>query len=184
MMHRIKSALKGILVLFAFAIIGVIIAIQITKRPIIPSGETVSIALPDVAPEVAAAVSFTIAITATAGGPEAALFEGGSWFRMRGMAHSAMLICHPRGLLVFDTGLGRDVFEQFKAFPFLTRQMVAFKMTSPLVDQKVMDDFCPDRSIELVPSHLHWDHAGGIEDFPDLPVWAVPGPWTLRALTG
>lgn len=174
-MKRVKGLLKKFLYLIVILVIVAIVAVQLTKRPIEPSPDIAPLSIPDVSPDIASKISFRIVITATASAPEAGMFEGGSWTKTRQLAHSAMLICHPDGLIIFDTGLGREVLTQFADFPFMTRQMVKFELTSPLVEQVNFESFCPGRAPEIILSHLHWDHAGGVEDFSALPVWAVPG---------
>lgn len=173
-MLSMKTITKNLLVIICLLAITSYVAIQVSKRPIPVPSETHAIKLPEVSPEVSSKISFSIVTTATAIAPEAGMFEGGSWLKVRDLAHSAMLICHPKGLIVFDTGLGREVDTQFKDFPFMTQQTVKFKLIAPLVDQVDFDEACPGRPVDVVLSHLHWDHAGGIEDLSGVPVWVVP----------
>lgn len=116
-------------------------------------------------------IRMSILVTATVMAPEAIMFEGGSWFTQRKMAHSAILICHPDGLLMFDTGLGRDIDAQFEAMPGYLKPLFTYEVTTPAVEQLDQEEFCPGRSLQIMLSHLHWDHASGIEDFPNVPVW-------------
>jgi len=116
-------------------------------------------------------IRMSIVVTATVMAPEAIMFEGGSWFTQRKMAHSAILICHPDGLLMFDTGLGRDIDAQFEAMPGYLKPLFTYEVTTPAVEQLDKEEFCPGRPLQIMLSHLHWDHASGIEDFPDVPVW-------------
>lgn len=117
-------------------------------------------------------IRMSIMVTATVMAPEAIMFEGGSWFTQRKMAHSAILLCHPDGLLMFDTGLGRDIDAQFEAMPRYLKPLFTYEVTTPAVEQLVQEEFCPGRPLQIMISHLHWDHASGIEDFPGIPVWA------------
>lgn len=116
-------------------------------------------------------IRMSIMVTATVMAPEAIMFEGGSWFTQRKMAHSAILICHPEGLLMFDTGLGRDIDAQFEAMPAYLKPLFTYEITAPAVEQLDQEEFCPERPLQIMLSHLHWDHASGIEDFPNVPVW-------------
>ena len=113
----------------------------------------------------------TTVVTASAEAPEGAMFEGGSWTKTRKLAHSAVLICHPKGLLMFDTGLGVDIDAQFEDMPSFLKLLVAYEKGVPAIEQLDRESFCPNRDLSIVLSHLHWDHAGGVEDFPEAPVW-------------
>ncbi len=119
----------------------------------------------------AALISLSILVTATGEAPEALLFEGGSWRTTRTLGHSAVLVCHPDGLLMFDTGLGRNVDAQFEDMPFYIKPFMAYEVTAPVVERLNQEAFCPGRPLVIIASHLHWDHASGIKDFPGVPVW-------------
>lgn len=119
----------------------------------------------------AAGIRLTIVVTARTAAPEAILFEGGGWLTERPMAHSAVLVCHRDGLVMFDTGLGRQIDSQFENMPFLLKPLLSYQVSSPVVDQVDLDAFCPGRPLEIALSHMHWDHASAIEDFPATPVF-------------
>lgn len=128
-------------------------------------------------PRVSAAdigIKFSILPTAATSAPEGIMFEGGSLFKTRPMNHSAVMICHPRGFILFDTGLGRHIASQFGEFPPLTRQFFGYEKRAAAADVIAQTNPCPGRPLVIIPSHLHWDHAGGIEDFPDAEVWVKP----------
>ena len=116
-------------------------------------------------------IRLSVMVTATVEVPEAIMVEGGSWQITRQMGHSAVLVCHQEALLMFDTGLGRDIDAQFENMPFLPRMMMSYEMIAPAVEQLDRELFCPGRPLQIMLSHLHWDHASAIEDFPDVPVW-------------
>ena len=119
-------------------------------------------------------LKFSILPTATATAPEGIMFEGGSWFKTRTMNHSAVMICHPQGFILFDTGLGRHIESQFGDFPMMTRLFFGYQKLATAADVIAKANPCPGRPLFIIPSHLHWDHAGGIEDFPNAEVWVEP----------
>ncbi len=116
----------------------------------------------------------SILVTATVMAPEAIMFEGGSWLKSRKMGHSAILICHPKALLIFDTGLGREIDTQFKSMPAWQKPFFTYDIIAPAIEQLDSAVFCPESPTQIILSHLHWDHASGIEDFANAPVWTPP----------
>ncbi|MFC3809324.1 MBL fold metallo-hydrolase [Lacihabitans lacunae] len=121
-------------------------------------------------------VSFSLSIIETgyAKTSEAFVFRGGSLFKTRKLSHVAILIQHPKGTFVFDTGLGNHIEAQFHdKFSFLDRQMFKFTKLKSLTETFREHGFSPDSIDFIVPSHLHFDHASGIEDFPQAEVWTT-----------
>lgn len=102
---------------------------------------------------------------------EALVVGGGSWLRYRHPAHVAVLVRHPLGNLLFDTGLGRQVDAQFAVNGFMDRQFFGYEHVKPAVDQLAQAGWAPDRIQRIVPSHMHWDHVSALPDFPDAEVW-------------
>lgn len=162
---------------FAALVIAITLAmiagatVFLTKRPIDLAGLESDPVLSPGGTTTDVTVSFSILPTATLTVAEGVMFEGGSWFAQRRMDHSAVLICHPQGLIIFDTGLGRNIDNDFSDFPLENRLALSYEKLATVADVIAMDDPCPTRPRIILPSHLHWDHAGGIEDFPDAEVW-------------
>lgn len=106
------------------------------------------------------------------GAPEAFIVAGGSWLQYRHPVHTAVLVKHPQGTFLFDTGLGRQVAQQFGANTWLDRQFFAYGPVNPVADQFEKAGWAIDSVKMIVPSHMHWDHISALTDFPDTPVWA------------
>ena len=122
--------------------------------------------------EVTTNVGFSVIKTASTGlTPEAVLVEGGSWFKLRQLAQNAVLIRHPKGDVLIDTGLGKNIHEQFEENDFLDRQLFRFEALNPVHSQLQDASYNPNNISKIIPTHLHWDHASGIEDFPLAQVW-------------
>lgn len=103
----------------------------------------------------------------SAGAAEAMVVGGGRWLTRRFPTQCAVLIRHPKGNLLFDTGLGRHVKEQFAANSWLDRQLFAFVPGKPAADQLQEHGWDPQSIGLIVPSHMHWDHVSALPDFPD-----------------
>lgn len=119
--------------------------------------------LPPVGPS---QVRFALVKTGHVTTAEALTYSCGSPLRQVGMNHTAVLIEHPQGSILFDTGLGRNVDAQFaEDMPSWAAPLFAFEKDTPARDQLAAAGIAPPRLIVL--SHAHWDHASAIEDFPD-----------------
>lgn len=102
---------------------------------------------------------------------------GGRWMDGHaGALRPAHLVCHcllietGRGLVLVDTGLGtRDVYAPVprlsRAMTALLRPQLRFEETA--FAQVHALGFAPHDVRHIVLTHLDFDHAGGIEDFPD-----------------
>ena len=122
----------------------------------------------------AAKANFSVINTGqSAGSSEGLIVSGGDWFKKRQLVHNAVLIQHEQGDLLIDTGLGREVDKQVAAMGWLNQQLFAYTKTVPVIDQLQQQGYDFNRLKAIIPTHLHWDHASGIEDFKALntPVW-------------
>ena len=109
-------------------------------------------------------VSFKIYRTGEAHTKEAAIMEGGSLSKDVTPVHSAVLIQHGDKYILFDTGLGSQIDQQFKDMPAFARPFFAYQKIKPAKEQ-IPEDI--QKHIEKIfLSHSHWDHASGISDFP------------------
>lgn len=119
-------------------------------------------------------LGFSVLQTARSNGAqEAMIVSGGNWFKHRRPAQAAVLVRHPRGLFLFDTGLGRHVDEQFAVNTWLDRQFFGYGEVNPAADQLSKAGWQPERIQMIVPSHMHWDHVSGLADFPQATVWVT-----------
>lgn len=118
-----------------------------------------------------APVQLSIVKTAEARTLEALTYSGGSYVKPVKLQHIAVLVRHPQGTLLFDTGLGRQVDAQVKAdMPLWARPL--FAAFGPVNDARSQLDAAGVPPVQrIVLSHVHWDHASGLVDFPEAQVW-------------
>lgn len=112
-------------------------------------------------------VGFAIIRTAKVSVMEGLLKPGGSFSRKIDSNFSAFLIKHHQDYLLFDTGMGSQLAGQYQqGMPLWWRPF--FKYDDPVIPARAQLDRAslpPLRRVIL--SHSHWDHAGGVTDFPE-----------------
>ncbi|GCF08558.1 MBL fold metallo-hydrolase [Dictyobacter arantiisoli] len=102
------------------------------------------------------------------------------WLTVRGklstashrVAHSAVLIKHPRGTFLYDTGLCTDLplFMMDQSF-FFEQTLGRYELEQSIGSHLERLHLTPGDLDFAVLSHLHWDHVAGIPDLPGVPLW-------------
>lgn len=106
---------------------------------------------------------------------EGLLYDGGDFSKEVETAFSAFLVKHGDEYLLFDTGLGNHVAEQYAADMPLWRRLT-FKYDDPVTPvQRQLENAHLPGITRIILSHAHWDHASGVPDFPGAEIW-VSGP--------
>ncbi|WP_193316011.1 MBL fold metallo-hydrolase [Flavicella marina] len=78
------------------------------------------------------------------------------------------MIQHPKGNFLFDTGFDVHLQKQFKEnTSFLNRQTFKFKQLGTTKNILEANNYPIDSIKFIIPSHFHYDHVSGIEDFPN-----------------
>jgi glyoxylase-like metal-dependent hydrolase (beta-lactamase superfamily II) len=101
-------------------------------------------------------------------------YRGGSLFERRDFSMAGVLIKHPKGDLLIDTGFGRDIDQQFRTLPFSVRLITFYRLWRPAADQLRDAGYDPKSLHAILLTHSHWDHVSGLADFPGVPVWVTP----------
>jgi glyoxylase-like metal-dependent hydrolase (beta-lactamase superfamily II) len=97
-------------------------------------------------------------------------YRGGSFRDARDFAMTAVLVKHPKGNLLIDTGFGRDIDAQFRKMPLFFRTTTSYVKHTPAVDQLKVAGLDPSALRGILITHAHWDHTSGVPDFPGVPV--------------
>lgn len=121
---------------------------------------------------------------------------GGALFDGRSMGLTGRLVCHcllietdAHGLVLVDTGYGlRDVAHPHRPpSPRITRVMramlnIKLREEETAIRQVEALGFDPRDVRHIVLTHLDFDHAGGLEDFPNAQIHLLEAEWS--AATG
>jgi glyoxylase-like metal-dependent hydrolase (beta-lactamase superfamily II) len=110
-------------------------------------------------------IRFSLIETSSIYASEALVFKGGR-LKKRRIVHGAVYIEHPKGNLLFDAGLGENIDKTYsEEMPRFSRLFFKYKMKRSA--WATLKDSQKEGTVKyIIPSHLHWDHSGGIKDFP------------------
>ncbi|MCE9522988.1 MAG: MBL fold metallo-hydrolase, partial [Alphaproteobacteria bacterium] len=73
--------------------------------------------------------------------------------------------------LLFDTGFGSTVDEQFKSTPWLMQKTARFEKEPTVAAQLATAGIAQTALTGVVLTHAHWDHVSGLVDLPNVPVF-------------
>lgn len=104
----------------------------------------------------------------------AVAYRGGSFSDRRDFAMTAVLIRHPRGDLLVDTGFGRDIDAHFKTMPSAFRAVTSYERGRSAAERLDAARYDRAKLRGILLTHAHWDHVSGIPDFPGVPVMVNP----------
>lgn len=101
-------------------------------------------------------------------------YRGGRYGDKREFTMSALLVRHPKGDVLVDTGLGRDFDRHWALMPWAFRAVSDLEKRTPAIDQLARAGYDPKSLRAVLLTHAHWDHVSGLGDFAGTPVWVTP----------
>ena len=97
-------------------------------------------------------------------------YRGGG-FEPRELGMDVVLVEHPKGRLLIDTGFGSRVAEHARTIPLLMRAVSTLTPATPALKQLEALGYTPKDFAGVLLTHVHWDHVSGLDDLREVPVW-------------
>lgn len=97
-------------------------------------------------------------------------YRGGAFSDRRDFAMAGLLIRHPSGDVLVDTGFGREIASQFALMPWPFRLFTSYTRERSASEQLDAAGYDRKNLRAILLTHAHWDHVSGIPDFPGTPV--------------
>jgi glyoxylase-like metal-dependent hydrolase (beta-lactamase superfamily II) len=160
--HTLALALSSVLF-----VAGVLFLHTFSAAPL-PPPTPLAVSLPSASPP--AEMSVQRLDTGVTHRSAAFAYRGGSFSDKRDFSMSAVLVRHPRGDVLIDTGFGRDIDRHFAMMPWLFRVVTSYEKGRPAADQLDAAGYDRKRLRGILLTHAHWDHVSGVADFPETPV--------------
>ncbi len=132
------------------------------------------------APAVAACALIHVVVPEALG--NAAEGHSGDW----PSTYSTFVLRTPRGVVLIDAGLGTDTPADVAKAPAWFRWSVGNSVVGakPLGQLLRQVGIAPDEVTDVLLTHVHWDHTGGLRDLPKAKVWVAGADLSwLRAQT-
>jgi N-acyl homoserine lactone hydrolase len=167
MAYKIEYTKPSRLILY-FAILLLVLFINSFRSSPLPKPAPYSGSLPTASPPAEMAIFHF----PTGSNHRSALFgyRGGSYFDKREFAMTAVLVKHPKGDVLIDTGFGSQIDAQFAQMPLMFRMGTSYEKGIPAAEQLKKSGYDIKKLSSILITHAHWDHVSGLTDFPNIPV--------------
>jgi len=94
-------------------------------------------------------------------------YEGGGMDDARVFSIGGILVRHPKGTVLFDTGFGPSVDEHFKiGTPLLLRLASKYDRQTTVAEELRKGGIAPSSLTAVILTHTHWDHVSGLRLCP------------------
>ncbi len=132
-----------------------------------------TVELPDALPFAAPPAEMAVSVISTGQmySRQAFTFRGGKFGVEYISAMDALLVQHPKGDFLIDTGFGANIHDHVQTTPFLMRSLADYEFTENAANQLEIHEYSTDNLAGIILTHAHWDHVSGIPDFPEVPIW-------------
>ena len=160
-----KKLLIGLTVLL---VVGVLLLAQTFRAATLPVTEGAPIVL--VVPPKVQGVRLSALYAGQMESVAAFAFRGGSFGDKRVFGMGSILVTHPQGNLLFDTGFGKDVDLHVATMPLLMRMTTKYQRETTVAAQLAEAGVPLTDISRIVLTHAHWDHVSGIPDLPGVQI--------------
>ncbi len=133
-----------------------------------PAPAVLSAPLPQAAPP--AGMAIYVLPTGVNHRTAAFAYRGGSPWERWDSVLNAVLVQHPQGDVLIDTGIGRTITSQLEEMPSLFRLATELLQSRPAAEQLDAAGYDSKHLRYILLTHGHWDHVSGVADFPGVPV--------------
>lgn len=158
-----KKILLAVVLVAAVAVIAMLSSFSAATLPVI--GEVRY----DLPPEPAVRVQLQAIQAGSLQSSAAFAYRGGDFGDAREFSMGGILVTHPSGKLLFDTGFGKDVDAHFKTVPLLMRLTSSYTKGKTVAEQLSAAGVTVDpTTLSVVLTHVHWDHVSGLPDLPGI----------------
>lgn len=168
----LKNSLKVALVLLLLANVALLITMLPQTLDVPPLPAEVSMPAVINSPVQIAAIPAGKLTTLPAFG-----YRGGSLIKLRDFNMGGILITHPQGDFLLDTGFGADYREHDKSSPLLMRLSSWVSADTTVAKELNRVGYDRSRLQGILLTHAHWDHVSGIPDLLPMPVWVNPAEY-------
>ena len=101
-------------------------------------------------------IGFSVVKTSSsAGTQEAFVVSSGSWFTRRHLSQNAVLIKHPKGDVLIDSGLGRNIAAQFSENSFFDQQLFSYENLDPVANQLERHQYDISNITKIIPTNMN-----------------------------